>query len=898
MSRPPSRHVGAIASRLSLRAPQRRSVEILDRIVDTVGLRKGTDRDRALAALRAAGFSGVKDFERAFPSLCFSLATGVGKTRLMGAFVAYLHLAHGVCNFFVLAPNLTIYEKLIADFTPGTRKYVFQGISEFAVVPPEIITGDNWESRGANLDLFGGVAVNIFNISKLNSEARGGRQLRMRSFRETLGESYFEALAGRPDLVLIMDESHRYRGDAGVRALDELKPVLGLEVTATPFVETARGAVPFRNIVYDYPLGRAIEDGFVKIPAVATRKDLIAKDLSPQALEEMKLDDGLRLHEQVKVELATYAAEAGRERVKPFMLVIAQDTTHAARLKGMVEAMHGGRYAGRVIQVDSSTKAADEAVTRRLLAVEKPDEPTEVVIHVNMLKEGWDVTNLYTVVPLRAANARTLVEQSIGRGLRLPYGERTGVEAVDQLTIVAHDRFQEVVDAARAGDTPLRIKEIVLDEASLNRKLVSVPVKPAVQAAIEGGSMALPGLSESPAPFTAAEARVAAVAFDAMRRLSARPDVAPTTASLRTPEVRAQLVEEVRRGLAPVQKEIAELGVEPDVAAVVERVAEIVDLGTIDIPRIVVMPRDRGVGGFHAFTLDLGGVRPTAAGDTLWVQNLLTGAGSEVFLRQEAGGTEARAEDYLVRHLIDFDDVDYGTQADLLYDLAGQIVAHLLTYLPEDEGRAVLRQQGEQLARLVHGQMQSHRVMAGDEGFDVKVTRGWTPLLPGAGTALAGQEALDFRQAPLDKAHIARVAFTGFRRCLYPTQRFQSDPERVLAVVLDREARRWFRPLPGQFQIWWRDGFKTSEYVPDFVAEFDREVAIFEPKSTRNLADAEVIAKASAAEEWCRHATDYGGSLGAKPWRYALIGHDRIAENVSIDALLRGAVPLPLAQLP
>ena len=49
------------------------------------------------------------------------------------------------------------------------------------------------------------------------------------------------------------------------------------------------------------------------------------------------------------------------------------------------------------------------------------------MIHVNMLKEGWDVNNLYTIVPLRAANARILIEQSIGRGLRLPYGKRTGV---------------------------------------------------------------------------------------------------------------------------------------------------------------------------------------------------------------------------------------------------------------------------------------------------------------------------------------------------------------------------------------------------------------------------------------------------------------------------------------
>jgi type III restriction enzyme len=54
-------------------------------------------------------YPSVTDFERDFLSICFALATGVGKTRLMGAFITYLHLAHGINNFFVLAPNLTIY---------------------------------------------------------------------------------------------------------------------------------------------------------------------------------------------------------------------------------------------------------------------------------------------------------------------------------------------------------------------------------------------------------------------------------------------------------------------------------------------------------------------------------------------------------------------------------------------------------------------------------------------------------------------------------------------------------------------------------------------------------------------------------------------------------------------
>src|SRR5204863_4763702 len=106
----------------------------------------------------------------------------------------------------------------------------------------------------------------------------------------------------------------------------------------------------------------------------------------------------------------------------------------------------------------------------RLLAVESVDEPTEIVIHVNMLKEGWDVTNLYTIVPLRAANARTLIEQSIGRGLRLPYGKRTGVIAVDRLNIVAHDKFQEIIEEANRPGSTIRLQTVVLDPTQLAQK--------------------------------------------------------------------------------------------------------------------------------------------------------------------------------------------------------------------------------------------------------------------------------------------------------------------------------------------------------------------------------------------------------------------------------------------
>ena len=187
-----NRVVKIITARLSLRAPQSESLAALQRAIEATPDILHPKRDvTALLETLKSEFPKLSDFEREFPSLCFALATGVGKTRLMGAFNSYLHLAHGINNFFVLAPNLTIYNKLIADFTPNTPKYVFKGIAEFAVNSPKIITGDDYEVKGRALDAFTSISINIFNISKINSEVRGGKSPRIKRLSEYLGDSYF-----------------------------------------------------------------------------------------------------------------------------------------------------------------------------------------------------------------------------------------------------------------------------------------------------------------------------------------------------------------------------------------------------------------------------------------------------------------------------------------------------------------------------------------------------------------------------------------------------------------------------------------------------------------------------------------------------------------------------------
>ena len=137
------RTVRTISQRLSLRKPQTDSLEILAEVLGRMALSKSSDTAAVLEAIHDA-YPSVEAFERDFPSLCFALATGVGKTRLMGAFIAYIYLTGKSHHFFVLAPNKTIYEKLIADFSLDSPKYVFKGIAEFAANPPLIGTRPIW----------------------------------------------------------------------------------------------------------------------------------------------------------------------------------------------------------------------------------------------------------------------------------------------------------------------------------------------------------------------------------------------------------------------------------------------------------------------------------------------------------------------------------------------------------------------------------------------------------------------------------------------------------------------------------------------------------------------------------------------------------------------------------
>ena len=888
-----NQHINAISNRLSLRTPQRDSLEILARVCEVIDLDKSADLDKQLEVIRSE-FPTVESFEREFPSLCFALATGVGKTRLMGAFITYLHRVEKVQHFFVLAPNLTIYRKLIAEFSnPNHPKYIFHGISEFAVRPPLIITQDDFESgkgvRREGVDHRGQqlmfeddpIHINIFNIAKISSEVRGDNVPKFKRLNEYIGESYFSYLSGLDDLVLIMDESHRYRASQGLKAINELRPILGLELTATAQTVRGRTSEKFKNIIYSYPLASALNDGYIKQPAVATRENFNASSYDDEALEKLKLEDGVRVHEETKVQLEVYARENNVRRVKPFMLVIARDTDHANTLMQTVESdgFFEGAYKGKVLTVHSkSTGEEKDEVIEQLLTVEDPANPVEIVIHVEMLKEGWDVTNLYTIVPLRKADSRTLVEQSIGRGLRLPYGKRTGNASVDRLTIVAHDKFQEIVDEANRGDSIL-ITGVVIGKDIPEKKSKVVEVVPNVLQRITGAS----GIGSTPStqPALFSDQREVDVATKTLSVIKSEFERLPRSSDLNSPEVRAELVKKVSGEMKKPQASLP--GMEEDldddqIAEVVEKTVETYLSMSIDIPRISVVPKGNVKRGYKDFDLDTGSINQKPVPNDILVQTLAEN--KQFRLRSLDTASEEKLEDYLVRGLIDCDDISYDEHAALLYKLAGQSIAKIRTYL-KDEGdvRNVVIAFSPQYVRLIHLQMQEHFYEEVTD-YEVHVSKGFIVLTPSFFNAPADEEPRPFRQPVDDKKNIRSMLFGGFSKCLFPIQKFDSDTERRFAVVLenDRSVLKWVKPPKGVFRIDYANG---SEYEPDFVAETASDYYLCEPKAEDELDDSTVKAKAKAAATYCVNASTVSG----KPWHYLLIPHTAVDETKSIAGL-------------
>lgn len=458
---------------MSLRTPQKEALSYLAAISENCDYRRDDKVTiEAVASEHCENQNQIKIADEFnFPSFCYHMATGIGKTRLMGACIYYLYKTKGYKHFFILAPGNTIYEKLRKEANPSHPKYIFKGL-ESEMGRPRVFDGENYTSYPARyvqgeieLEKTSEIQLFIFNIGKIFN-SKTDTQFKFHKFHEDLGMSFADVLAQFDDLVICMDEAHRYYAPASMKAINYLKPILGLEFTATPKTTG--------NVIYSYDLARGAVEGYLKTPVVMGRSNMAG--YSADDVEEMKIRDGLTLHEHRKAVLRQYCNEHGLAFVKPIVLVACKDTNHAKKIRELIDndTFESGRYKGKVIEIHSNMRGEEtEENVRRLLSIERNDNPAEIVLHVYKLKEGWDVNNLFTIIPLNAAKSDILAMQTIGRGLRLPFGQATGNEEIDTLDIIAHEHYRELVDEIKNSDI-FRYRD--LDKGKNERWLPAVEI--------------------------------------------------------------------------------------------------------------------------------------------------------------------------------------------------------------------------------------------------------------------------------------------------------------------------------------------------------------------------------------------------------------------------------------
>lgn len=864
-----------ISGVMSLRTPQEDSLKILGAIMSEVDLSKQRGIEEKLSEINAM-YPICTDFERNFPSLTFALATGVGKTRLMGAFITYLYTVHSIRNFFVVAPGTTIYDKLQKDLgDPSSSKYVFRGVGCF-LNPPNIVTDDDYHDK--NLRLWeSDINIYIYNIDKFNKE-----DAKMKDVTENLGKSFYDEISSLDDLVLIMDESHHYRAARGMAALDNLHPILGLELTATPLWKKGTKQIPFKNVVYEYPLSRAIADGYTRTPFAVTRSDIDFYNFGDEQLDKLMILDGITCHENTKRKLEMYAEETNGEVVKPFMLIVCQDTAHAEWVESFVKSdeFREGRYRNKTITVHSKMRGSESEFNMRLLLeVERNDNPVEIVIHVNMLKEGWDVNNLYTIVPLRTAASKVLREQMVGRGLRLPYGKRTNNPDVDAVMLTAHDKFQDILEEARKGDSIFHVGNVIHVEDISKEKNICTQIELRLEDDTHEKDYEETGLGRSVQTDELFE-KVKEDITQAVVRAIQEGKTTDVT-DLQKKEITARVEKKITedKDLGEIYKEN-----ENPLSAWMEQKIETTHREVVEkfipIPKIKIT--DEGIEEycFVDFDLDLSVFKHVPIQNEILIQNL-----EDMSDRERIKGEAIDFEGYnpkkeILSRLRLKSEIDYEKCSALLFKLITQLCDHYCDLYGNNGMQNVVMMYKQDIANQIYNQMMQHFYC--ENGMLVEEVVGTRNYNLTQHYNFVERMSLYAQYT----GNIKSILFEGIRKGVFSSAKFDSYPELQLARVLegDKDVKNWLRPAKQEFNITYNHG---HPYEPDFVVETDGKIYLVEVKGEDKINMPDVIAKKNRAIKYCEVVSRWGKANGYKEWQYLFVPSKQIQENSSFEQLAK-----------
>lgn len=817
-----------VSKRLDLRAPNR---EALESLVLEVAQHYRAD-------------SKNPPFECVLDS-----ATGVGKTFIMAAAIEYFAAADAVRNFVVVAPGRTILEKTIANFTPGHRKSLLGSMES----RPVLVTADNFATAAtrAAIDDDTQTKLYVFTVQSLTAPtSKTGRKTH--EFHEGLGEGFYDHLAGLEDLVVFADEHHCYMGPAFSKAVRGLVPYAIVGLTATPHDST-----PDDHVIFRYPLAAAIADRWVKTPVIVGRKD-------DRTDAETKLSDTVQLLDIKQKYLDAYCAENGLAPVNPVALVVAQNTAEADEYEAILTSsgFEGGRWADKVLTVHSNlTGDKKEVALAELNAVDDPESPVRIIISVGMLKEGWDVKNVYVIASMRASVSKVLTEQTLGRGLRLPFGAHTGIEILDTVEVLAHERYADLLKKAN-----------VLNEQFIDRRTRAV-----LRQNADGDAVVVSENEDVTTPVLDTDT-------------AGQTDASPTnmgtteadTGTVTGTDVAA--VAEAAGGVAVValedRFEAGTLFADDEDPVDLEPRSDV----TVKVPQLRMTKVDAAfkladivdLAPFEQLGRNIRNTPETDLRRMVVSAKVITGRDglrrTELVTRTATDKLDASTRLFPLEQLRE-ELVDAVLAAPVVPNRADQakqvnpIINAVIDGLG-DEAEKLLSAFGDRIAsRLVQLVTDEHRKALAEPKFEEVIE-----TIPVGGVRRLTRPVSEDRFGKFSRS----IAYGGYKRSLYGTDWFDSSTERAFANLVDAadDVTVWIRLLTGQLPILWSSDGRN--YNADFIVVEGDTHWIAEVKADKDLKATDVQAKRKAAQRWMNYVNASDDVTGT--WKYLLASETDLSD--------------------
>ena len=472
---------------------QREAVETVIWLYDVAGVESKYDLIKYDKLGRVSPNMFTEDWLR----FVVKMATGSGKTKVMSLILAwaYFHKMYekdsGLArNFLLITPNIIVLERIKTDFE-GLKIFY-----EDPILPDNGYEGQNWQDDfQVTLHLQDEVRTisttgNIF-LTNIHRVFEG--DVREASSDDEDTSDYFlgnkpvtktnesrvdlgEIVRDVDELIVINDEAHHIHDDklAWFRSIQDIhnkllqkdkKLALQIDVTATP--KHNNGAM-FVQTVSDYPLVEAIHQRVVKNPVLPDQASRAKLTERQSSLFTEKYEDFIRLGVEEWRKTYKELIPTGK---KSILFIMTDDTKNCddvasylektySDLKGAVLTIHTNKSG----DISESVSGKDEEELRKLReqanAIDSSESPFKVIVSVLMLKEGWDVRNVTTIVGLRAYSSKSniLPEQTLGRGLRRMFFGRDDVE--EYVSVIGTPAFMEFVESIKAEGVELEKRKM------------------------------------------------------------------------------------------------------------------------------------------------------------------------------------------------------------------------------------------------------------------------------------------------------------------------------------------------------------------------------------------------------------------------------------------------------